>query len=167
MSIGGGSWKSGHRPDTRTNQLVVFTLSNQRYGLPLSAVERIVRVVDVTSLPKAPDIVLGVVNVQGRVIPVINVRRRFRLPEREIVLTDQMVLARAVRRPVALVVDSVTGVLEYSDQEAVGAHDVLPDLRYVEGVVKLDDGLILIHDLDTFLSLEEEADLDRALESDS
>lgn len=155
------------RPDPKSNRLVVFTLNDRRYGLPLSAVDRIVRVVDITFLPKAPDIVLGVVNVQGRVMPVIDVRRRFRLPEREVALTDQMVLARATRRPVALVVDSVTGVLEYSEQKAVGAQDVLPDLQYVEGVVKLDDGLILIHDLDTFLSLEEEAGLERALEPDA
>ena len=86
-----------HRPDTTTNQIVVFTLRDRRHGLPLSAVERIVRVVEVTSLPKAPDIVLGVVNVQGRVIPVINVRRRFRLPEREIALTDHMLIARTTR----------------------------------------------------------------------
>jgi purine-binding chemotaxis protein CheW len=118
-----------HRPDPGTNQIVVFTLGDRRYGLPLSAVERIVRVVDVTSLPKAPDIVLGVVNVQGRVIPVINVLRRFRLPEREIALTDQMVVARVARRPVALVVDSVTGALEYSEHEAVAAQDVLPETR--------------------------------------
>lgn len=156
-----------NHPDRRTNQLVTFTLSDRRYGLPLSAVERIVRVVDVTSLPKAPDIVLGVVNLQGRVMPVINVRRRFHLPEREIALTDQMVIAHAARRSVALVVDSVTGVLDYSEQGAVAAQEVLPELQYVEGVVKLDDGLILIHDLDTFLSLEEEAVLDRALESNS
>ncbi len=156
-----------HRPDRRANQLVVFTLGDRRYGLPLSAVERIVHVVDVTPLPKAPDIVLGVVNLQGRVIPVINVRRRFHLPEREIALTDQMVIAHAARRLVALVVDSVTGVLEYSEQGAVAAQEVLPELQYVEGVVKLEDGLILIHDLDTFLSLEEEADLERALEGDS
>lgn len=162
-----GSTVSLQRPDPRTKQLVVFTLNDRRYGLPLSAVQRIVRVVEVTSLPKAPEIVLGVVNVQGQVIPVINVRRRFGLPEREIALTDQMVIARTARRPVALVVDSVTGVLEYSERETVGAQDVLPDLSYVQGVVKLDDGLILIHDLDTFLSLEEEAHLDRALESDS
>ena len=156
-----------HRPDPGTNQIVVFTFGDRRYGLPLSAVERIVRVVDVTSLPKAPDIVLGLVNVQGRVIPVINVRRRFHLPEREIVLTDQMVIARTTRRSVALVVDSVTGVLEYSEHEAVEAQDVLPGLQYVEGVVKLDDGLILVHNLDKFLSLEEEAVLDRVLETDS
>lgn len=156
-----------YRPNPETNQIVIFTVSDRRYGLPLSAVERIVRVVDVTSLPKAPEIVLGVVNVQGRVIPVINVRRRFRLPEREIALTDQMVIAHAGRRPIALVVDSVTGVLEYSEQEVVAAQDVLPELEYVEGVVKLDDGLILVHNLDKFLSLEEEAVLNRALETDS
>jgi len=148
-----------------SNQLVVFTLNDRRYGLPLSAVERIVRVVDVTSLPRAPDIVLGVVNVQGRILPVIDVRRRFRLPEREVAVADHMVLARAGRRPVALVVDSVAGVLEHSEREIVGAEEVLPDLQYLEGVVKLDDGLILIHDLETFLSLEEDADLERALGS--
>ena len=156
-----------HRPDPGTNQIVVFTLGDRRYGLPLSAVERIVRVVDVTSLPKGPDIVIGLVNVQGRVIPVINVRRRFHLPEREIALNDQMVIARTTRRSLALVVDSVTGVLEYSEHEAVEAQDVLPELQYVEGVVKLDDGLILVHNLDKFLSLEEEAVLDRVLETDS
>ena len=156
-----------HRPDSGTNRLVVFTLGDRRYGLPLSAVDRIVRVVDVISLPKAPNIVLGVVNVQGRIIPVINVRRRFHLPDREIILTDQMVIARTTRRSVALVVDSVDGVVEYSKLEAVAAQDVLPGLEYVEGVMKLDDELILIHDLDRFLSLEEEAALDRALITDS
>ena len=153
--------------DATTNmqgRVAVFTLGDQRYALPLSAVERVVRVVEVTPLPQAPDIVLGVVNVQGRVIPVVNPRRRFRLPERDIALTDQLVIAHTTRRPVALVVDAVTGVLEYSGREAVGARDIVPGMEYVEGVVKLEDGLVLIHDLDRFLSLDEATALDRAIE---
>jgi purine-binding chemotaxis protein CheW len=146
-------------------RVAVFTLGDQRYALPLSTVERVVRVVEVTPLPQAPDIVLGVVNVQGRVIPVVNPRRRFRLPERDIALTDQLVIAHTTRRPVALVVDAVTGVLEYSGREAVGARDIVPGMEYVEGVVKLADGLVLIHDLDRFLSLDEATALDRAIES--
>lgn len=146
-------------------RVAVFTLGDQRYALPLSTVERVVRVVEVTPLPQAPDIVLGVVNVQGRVIPVVNPRRRFRLPERDIALTDQLVIAHTTRRPVALVVDAVTGVLEYSGREAVGARDIVPGMEYVEGVVKLADGLVLIHDLDRFLSLDEVTALDRAIES--
>lgn len=145
-------------------QLVVFTLDDRRYGLPLSAVERAVRMVGVTPLPRAPQIVLGIVNVQGRVMPVVDPRRRFRLPARDFTLIDQLLIARTARRPVALAADAVTGVLEYSAQEAAGALDIVPGIEYVEGVVKLPDGLVLIHDLDKFLSLEEETALDRAIE---
>ncbi len=148
----------------KPNQLVVFTLGDRRYGLYLSAVDRVVRAVDTTPLPQAPDIVLGVVNVQGRVIPVINMRRRFRLPERETVLTDQMVIAHTARRPVALMADAVSAVLEYPEEDIIEAQSILADAEYIEGVVRLSDGLILIHNLDTFLSLEEETLLDHAME---
>ena len=146
-------------------QLVVFTLGEYRYGLQLSDVERVVRIVDITPLPKAPDIVLGVVDVQGQVIPVINLRRRFRLPEREIDLADHLIVARTARRPLALIVDAAIGVLECSDRDVEPAREVLPGLEYVEGVAKLEDGLILIHDLDKFLSLDEQAALDGVMES--
>jgi len=161
---GRAGWDGEAGPNIQ-NRVVVFVLGDQRYGLPLAAVERVVRMVGVTPLPQAPEIVLGVVNVQGRVIPVLNLRRRFRLPERDFALTDQLVIARTAGRPVALAADAVAGVLEYSTQQAVGACDIVPGIEYVEGVVKLADGLVLIHDLDKFLSLEEETALDRAIES--
>jgi purine-binding chemotaxis protein CheW len=66
-----------------TTQLVVFRLDERRYALPLAAVERVVRSVTVTPLPGAPAIVLGGINVHGRVLPVLNVRRRFRMPDRD------------------------------------------------------------------------------------
>ncbi len=147
------------------DSLLVLALGEGRYALPLRAVDRVVRMAAITPLPKAPDAVLGVINLQGRVIPVINMRRRFRLPEREIALTDQLVVAHTARRPVALVADAVLDVIAYPPQSLVAAEDVMPGIEYVEGVVKLEDGLILIHDLDRFLSLEEEDVLDRALES--
>jgi len=146
------------------SRVVVFTLGDQRYGLSLSAVERVVHMVQVTPLPRAPAIVLGVVNVRGRVIPVLNLRRRFRLPERDFALTDRLVIARTARRPVALVADEVAGVLEYSALQIVEARDIVPGVEYTEGVVKLADGLILIHDLDSFLSLEEEAALEQSID---
>lgn len=143
--------------------LVVFTLDEQRYALPLTAVERVVRVVEITLLPKAPEIVHGVINVQGRIIPVVNIRRRFRLPERELRLSDHCLIAHTTKRMVALVVDEVSGVLEPVDQAMTAAEQILPDLIYVAGVVKLADGMVLIHDLDSFLSLEEEQTLDEAV----
>lgn len=146
------------------HRIVVFTVDEQRYGLPLHAVERVVPMVDVTALPAAPEIVLGVMNVQGRVIPVLDLRRRLRRPRRNISIDDQIVVVRTTRRSFGLIVDAARGVLEYSADEAVGAHDIVPGIEQVEGVVKLADGLVLIHDLEKFLSLEEESALDRAIE---
>jgi purine-binding chemotaxis protein CheW len=143
--------------------LVVFTLDAQRYGIHLSNVERVIRVVELTPLPQAPEMVLGVVNVQGRIVPVVNIRKRFRLPEREINLSDQLIIAHTSRRAVALMVETVTGVVERSEKEVIAAEDILPHLEHVEGVVKLEDGLVLIHNLDNFLSLDEEKILDDAI----
>ena len=146
-------------------QLVLFALDEQRFALALSSVERIVRVVDVTPLPSAPPIVLGIINVKGEVVPVYDLRRRFHLPEREIDLADQLMIARTSRQTVALLVDSVSGVLEIAEEEIAPAEKILPEIEYVRGVVKLQDGLVLIHDLEQFLSDEEERILDEALKS--
>ena len=146
-----------------SNQIVVFTLDEQCYALYLSAVERVVRIVEITLLPKAPEIVFGVVNVKGWIIPVINVRRRFRLPEREIKVSDQLIIAQTTKRLVALIIDSVSGIIECSEREVIAAEEILPGMEYVKGVVKLKEGLILIHDIDKCLSLEEEKMLDDAI----
>ena len=147
----------------RSDQYVVFTLDEQRYALHLHAVTRVVRTVEITPLPKAPEIVRGVVNVQGQVIPVVDIRKRFRLPERETELSDQLIIASTARRSVALVVDAVAGVIEHSSQEMIPPEKILPGTEYIEGVIRLEDGLVLIHDLDKFLSLEEDQELDAAL----
>ena len=147
----------------KLDQLLVFALGDQRCALYLSAVDRVVRVVEITPLPKAPAIVLGVVNVQGGVIPIINVRKRFGLPPRNIALTDQLVITHTARRPVALVVDTVTDIVVCTERERVVAKSILPELEYVQGVAKLKDGLILIYNLEQFLSLEEEESLDQAM----
>ncbi|MDD5299983.1 MAG: chemotaxis protein CheW [Gallionella sp.] len=148
-----------------SDSLLVFMLGNQRYALPLPKVDRVVRMVAITPLPKAPDIILGVVNIQGRVTPVVNMRRRFHLPERELALTDQLVVAHTSRRPVALVADAVLDVIACPVQGIVAAEHIVPGVEHVAGVVKLDDGLIFIHDLDKFLSLEEENFLAHALKN--
>lgn len=149
-----------------SSRLVVFSLDDQRYALHLTAVEKAVRAVEITPLPKAPDIVFGVVNIRGQIVPVVNMRRRFGLPERDLRLSDQIVIARTSRRTVALVVDAVAGVTELSGKNLVAPEKIVPRMEYVEGVVKLADGLVLIHDLDKFLSLDEERTLDVSLNAD-
>lgn len=142
---------------------VVLCLDEMRLALALTCVEQVIRAVFLTPLPDSPDIVPGILNVQGRVIPAFNMRRRFRLAERDIALTDQIVIARASRRSVALLVDAVSGIVEYPKPDIVAAENILPDLEYVDGVMKFNDGLVLIHNLDRFLSMDEAESLEQAL----
>lgn len=146
--------------------LVIFALDQGRYALPLERVERAVRMVEVTPLPKAPAIVRGVVNVQGRLVPVINLRRRFALPEREAALGDQLLIARSATLSLAMVVDAVIDVAECDARDYVASTSVVPGTDYVQGIAKLADGMVLIHDLDRFLSLDEAQSLDQALAAD-
>lgn len=144
-------------------KLVVFRLDGQKYALRLAVVERVIPSVEITPLPKAPAIVLGVINIEGNVIPVVNVRKRLNFKQREMQLADQIIIARTSKRSIALLVDEVTGLLEYEEQGMILPDSVLPNLEYVDGIIKLADGLVLIHDLEKFLSLEEEKLLDSSL----
>ncbi|MDP2861973.1 MAG: chemotaxis protein CheW [Desulfobacterales bacterium] len=148
----------------RLIRLVNFNLDDQKYALFLSAVIRIIRVVEITSLPKAPEIVLGVINMHGLIIPVFDIRKRFRLPPRDMQLDDQMIVGYTSKRTVALLVDSVSDVIETSEEKIIASESILPGLAYVEGVVKTEEGMILIHDLEQFLSLQEEKALHEAME---
>jgi len=148
---------------SRLNRCVIFKLDEQQFGLYLSNVERIIRAVEVTPLPHAPEVILGVINLQGRVIPVVDIRKRFGLPCREIELSDQFIIADTSRRTVALVADEVGGVTERPEQELISAGKILPEIEYVEGVIKLKDGMMLIIDLGRLLFHEEEQTLNDAI----
>jgi purine-binding chemotaxis protein CheW len=144
-------------------QLVVMRLERQRYALPLAIVERVIRAVAVTPLPHAPAIVHGAINVGGRVVPVLNLRRRLGLPEREITPADTFVLAATSRRTVALVIDEAEEIVTQPRGQTVEPADISPGLTQLAGVVKLDGDLVLIYDLELFLSHNEASALDNAL----
>jgi purine-binding chemotaxis protein CheW len=144
-------------------QIVVFSLDEPRYALDLSAVVRIVRAVEITPLPKAPEIVLGVINMQGQVVSVVDIRKRFQLPERGVEICDRFIIAQTSKRLVALVVDEVSGVQILENRQVVSAELALPFAEHIKGVAKIENDLVLIYDLDRFLSFDEERKLDRAL----
>lgn len=141
--------------------VAVFRVDALRFALPLAIVDRIVRAVHVTPLPDAPPAVAGIVNVHGSVQPVLDMRRKFLQRHREITPADHFVLAQAARGPVVLLVDYPEGILE-----GVPSHTTLPayaDGDQFSGVVRVDDGLVLIHDLDRFLSPDDGRALTEAM----
>lgn len=146
-------------------EVLVFEVGGQRYALASSGVKELARAVTVVRLPKAPAIVEGVINARGAVVPVLDLRSRFRLPAKALEPADHLVLAWAGDRLVALRVDRALDLVRLGADVVEDAQRLTPGAEYVAGVAKLPEGLVLIHDLRTFLSEAEATALGEALGS--
>lgn len=119
--------------------------------------------VEITPLPGEPEFVRGVINVQGEIMPVIDLRKRFGLAPRPVRLGDQLIITRFSSKYFALMADAAEEVRECEGRELTEAADILPGLPFLTGVAKLPDGMILIHDPAKLLSLAEHQALDEAV----
>lgn len=144
-------------------EILVFQVEHARYGLAVRDVREILRAVAIARLPRAPGVVEGLIDVRGTLVPVLDTRRRFGLPEKALDPGDHLVLARAGDRTVALRVDRIISVLELDAGDVEGLGSALPHAENLSGVARLPEGLVLIYDVHTFLSQAESEMLDRAL----
>jgi purine-binding chemotaxis protein CheW len=147
----------------RPRQLLVFVLDDRQYCVDLRVVVRVARMVEIIPLPHAPEVVLGLINVQGQIMPVVSVRKACGLPERPTRLNDRLIILRLPARMVVLVVDEVIGVVDRIEQEVVTAQQLFPGVDSVEGVVKYNDEMVLIQNIERFLQREEERKLGEAM----
>lgn len=138
----GGSTSSG------AETWVLFVVDDQTYALQIWEVERIVRAVEVKPLPELPPYILGVVNVQGRVLPVVDLRVRFGQPTRPVGLEDHFIIARTPTASVILPADAALGSREVSGGSAPQDSDVP---RCVRKAVPLDLGVVYALDLERVL----------------
>lgn len=136
-------------------KLVVFQLKDQRFALHLPDTERIVQVVEIIPLPKMPDYIYGIINMKGEVIPVINIRILFNMPSKEIELSDQLIIVNTTARKLALLVDSTRELIECKENEIIKSDKIINGIPYINGVIKLEDGMVLINDINKFLDPEE------------
>ncbi|MFN8557075.1 MAG: chemotaxis protein CheW [Dehalococcoidia bacterium] len=131
-------------------QVVVFDLASESYGVDISHVQEIIRPPAITAVPCAPEYVEGVVNLRGRVIPVINLRNRFGLPTAERGRSSRIVVLEIGGHTIGAAVDAVTEVLRVpqSAVEAPGATLAGPETAHLRGIAKLDERLIILLDLE-------------------
>lgn len=147
--------------------LLVFSLDSLRLALPVDSVVRVVHACEVTPLSDTPVQVLGAINLQGAITPVLDLRHRLRLQPRPIRVDDQLLIVRTGERDLAIVVDDADGVHEFAPERIVTADAVADGVAQLQGVVQLEDGLLLIEDPARFLTLKDERQLERALEQGS
>jgi purine-binding chemotaxis protein CheW len=143
--------------------LLVFDLGGSSYGLPASNVVELVRAVAIAPLPNGPRIVAGVINLRGRIIPVFDLRVRFGMTSPPVEPSDHFIVARARRRVVALRTDRAMKLCTIAPEDLIEAERIVSGTRYIAGIAKIEGDVVVIHDLDAFLSESESATLDRAM----
>jgi purine-binding chemotaxis protein CheW len=148
-------------------QLVGFRIGRETFGLPIALVREIVRVPEITSVPNAPDYIEGVINLRGRIIPVVDLRKRFGEKITEPNKRNRIVVVELDGRRVGLIVNSASEVLKIAPSEIEAPHEVFQEgeLNYITGVGKLKGRLVILLDLNRILQRGELRRLDEFAES--
>jgi purine-binding chemotaxis protein CheW len=147
-------------------QVVGFRIGRETFGVPISLVREIVRVPEITSVPNAPDYIEGVINLRGRIIPVVDLRKRFREKVAERDKKSRIVVAEVEGRLIGLLVNSASEVLRILPSEIEAPQDVFQEgeLNYITGVGKLRGRLVILLDLNKILQRGELRSLEDAAE---
>ena len=142
-------------------QIVLFSLAGEDYGLDISRIQGIIRVPEITTVPQAPDFVEGVINLRGAIVPVADLRKRFFLPPQEHGPDTRIINVEMSDHLVGIVVDAVDQVLNIPADAVEPAPKLVTtiDSAYLRGIAKLDERLIMLLDLDRVFTVAEQADL--------
>jgi purine-binding chemotaxis protein CheW len=139
-------------------QLVVFTIGDEEFGVDISQVREIVRLVAITYLPKAPGFIEGVVNLRGQVLAVIDLAKRLGISSKERGETTRIIVVEVADNTVGMTVDSVSEVLRLGSEfveEVPSLIDTEVPEHFIRGVGKLKDRLLVLLDLKNILTLDE------------
>jgi len=146
---------------TEPLQCVTFHLEGEIYGINVMLVQEVLRVTEIAPVPGAPDFVLGIINLRGNVVTVIDTRKRFALPAKEMDDSTRIVIIESDQQTVGIVVDGVSEVVNVSRNEIETAPSVGNDetARYIEGVVSRGEELLILVDLNKLLTDDEWLDV--------
>jgi len=142
-------------------QLVTFRLKDETYGINVMQVQEVLRVSEIAPVPGAPSFVLGIINLRGNVVTVIDTRGRFGLPPGELDDASRIVIIETDEQVVGILVDSVAEVVELSQSQIDHAPNVGNEesSRYIQGVSTREEGLLIVVDLNKLLTDEEWAEV--------
>ncbi|MFH0726446.1 MAG: chemotaxis protein CheW [Pseudomonadota bacterium] len=153
--------------DGRQGKYLTFSLAGEEYGIGILKIREIIGIMPVTSVPQTPDFVKGVINLRGRVIPVIDLRQRFGMPaidytERTCIIVVQIGLQDAILN-IGIVVDSVSEVLNISGRDIENAPTFGTQLNthYILGMAKIEGSVKILLDIDRVLTENEIGSLEK------
>ena len=146
-------------------QLIGFTVGEEEYGLELLNVREVIRMRQITWLPKAPACVKGIINLRGDVIPIIDLRERFGLARGESTAMTRVIVVDLQGRPVGMVVDSASQVVRVPADQFDEPPPVMGEAvsRFITSIGRIDDRLVILLDVEKMLSREDLQELDTSI----
>ncbi len=143
--------------DDELLQLVTFRIGDEEFGVDILKVQEIIRIIEIAKVPRAPEFVVGVINLRGKVIPILDLRLRFSLKPKKHDVSTRIIVIEMSGLIVGFVVDSVSEVLRIQASTVEPPPSVVAglDSDYISGVGKLQDRLLILLDLDKLLSSED------------
>jgi purine-binding chemotaxis protein CheW len=139
-----------------STQMVVFKLSNEEFAVEVSSVEAIIKLQAITKVPHAPSYVVGVTNLRGNIVPVVDLKKRLGLPATENSLDTRIIVALLQESKVGMVVDAVSQVIEIDDAQIEQTPQISTSINstYIRGIVKVENLLVIMLDLAMIFSDE-------------
>ena len=145
-----------------STSLLVFNIEGARIAVDLLHVERVVRAATLAPIPGAPDTVLGMLNLNGIPVPVVNLRKKLGFEDRELETTDEIIIFRREMALLGIVVDEVEDVVQVKDMDMTPISEDA-DLPHLSGATRLNGGIVLVHNIEKFLNSKEEYQLASAI----
>jgi purine-binding chemotaxis protein CheW len=145
------------------NQFVVFKLGDEKYGVDILNVSTISEYLEITRVPDAPNYVQGMINLRGDIIPVINLKRRFNIPETDISDETRIIIYTIDGVAIGFLVDEASQVLRVDDKDIEETPAILrgADREYISGVGKYNNQIIILLDFSKILSDAERAEIEK------
>ncbi len=134
-------------------QYVIFRLNSEHYGIDILSVQEIIRPPKVTALPNTPPHVLGVINLRGSIIPIVDLKIKYNLDSPENSEDKRIIVLRIDNKLMGILVDEVQEVLRFKTEQIEQATDICTtiDSEFISGLAKLDDRLIILLSLRGFI----------------
>ena len=145
-----------------TVQVVSFRLGTEEYGVDIAQVQEIIRLVEITHVPRAPRFMEGVINLRGQLIPIIDLRTRFGMRRIDATKSTRIVVTEIGTKRVGIIVDSVSEVLNIPIENVEDAPDMISGVgtEYIQGVGKMGERLIILLDLTMVITTDEKRELE-------
>jgi len=143
------------------NQFVIFRLGNEMYAVDILNVGGISEYRDITNVPNAPYFIEGIINLRGDIIPIINLKKRFEIPEKEVDPDTRIIINNIGGKDMGFIVDEASQVVKIDDENIEVAPEIIKgnERAYIHGVGKMGEDIVILLDLEKVLSDEEKQEV--------